>query len=124
MRTALSLVLLALLASVGCGGGRSSGGTPQSNFVFAPASGATLPPATTAAAYAETFSVLSGGKPPYTFTPLSIPQGLTLTPVTTTGTDAQLTGTPTQMGTQKVSFQVVDSTNQNVGIATYQLPVN
>ncbi len=122
-----ALVAIALSVTFtfgGCGGSHGSGGAPASTFVMAPAAGTALPPGTTAAAYMEVFSVLSGGTPPYTFTPISIPQGLTLTPVAGSGTDVQLSGTPKQMGSSTVSFQVVDSTNQKVSNESYTLAIN
>jgi hypothetical protein len=124
--------LLALLAAFslgafvqGCGGGGSgSGGGTTQSFVMAPANGTTLPPATTAGPYQQLFSVQSGGTPPYTYTSISIPAGLSLAPVTGSTTDALLSGTPTKTGDAIVSFQVVDSTNQKFSNESYKLSVN
>jgi len=108
----------------GCGSSHSSNGAPPTVFQLTPSSGSALTPATTAAPYQQTFTVLSGGTPPYTFTPISIPPGLTLTPVTGSNTDALLSGTPTKMGDAVVSFQVVDATNQKFSNESYTLTVN
>lgn len=120
------LLPLALGATTqGCGSSRSGGGIPVQSFELAPQSGTDLPAATTAAPYAQAFTVLSGGTPPYTFRPISIPPGLTLAPVQGSNNEAMLTGTPTMKATDAVvSFQVVDSTNQKFSNETYKLTVN
>jgi hypothetical protein len=130
LKRAARIAVVALLAlgslALGPGCSHSSGSHAplQTNFELTPPSGTALPPATTAAAYDQSFTVLSGGTPPYTFTPISIPAGLTLTPVAGSGADVELKGTPTQMGQATVSFQVVDSTNQKFSNVSYTLTVN
>jgi hypothetical protein len=124
-----ALVIVAALVAgslvvQGCGGSHSSSGSAVSTFELTPKSGTALADATTAAPYQQVFTVLSGGTPPFTFTPISIPPGLTLTPAGTNGTDAVLAGTPTQMGQAVVSFQVVDSTNQKFSNESYTLNVH
>jgi hypothetical protein len=117
-------LVAASLVAQGCGSSHSSSSTAVSTFELTPKSGTALADATTAAPYQQVFTVLNGGTPPYTFTPISIPAGLTLTPAGTNGTDALLSGTPTKMGQAVVSFQVVDSTNRKFSNESYPLNVH
>ncbi len=124
---ALALVFALGLAATtaGCSDSHSRGGTPVTTFELAPQSGTDLPAATTAAPYNQAITVLSGGTPPYTFRPISIPPGLTLAPVAGTNNEVLLSGTPTmKTPSTVVTFQVVDSTNQKFSNASYNLTVN
>jgi hypothetical protein len=118
------LLALGLGVATGCGGGHGSSGSVGSVYTLSPAAGTVLPSAQVSTAYQQTFTVVAGGKAPYTFTPISVPPGLTLGPVPTTDDAVELTGTPTQQGTQTVSFQIVDSTQQVVENESYQLPIS
>lgn len=107
---------------LGCGGsGHSGGGGLNSNtIVMNPLAGSTLPPGTVATVYTQTF-VASGAVPPYTFTAVSIPPGLSIVPVN--GEAAAITGMPTTPGTTTVTLQVVDSTNATVTDPSYSITI-
>jgi hypothetical protein len=127
VKIAFGLLLAVALAAFvqGCNSKHGGGGVPVQSFEITPKSGTDLPPATTAAAYTHVFTVLSGGTPPYTFRPITIPPGLTLAPVNGSGNEATLSGTPTmKTPSAVVSFQVVDSTNQKFSNESYTLTVN
>jgi hypothetical protein len=116
---ALGLSLLAF----GCGGSHSSGGAPAATFILSPANDSTLADGTVGVPYTQPITVVSGGTPPYTFMPVALPPGLSLVPQS--GTEIQLSGTPTQSVVKtKVEFQVIDSTNSHVGNQDYILSVN
>ena len=121
---ALAVVSFAGAAISGCGGSSHGDTFPQGTFTLSPTNGSTLPPATTAAAYNQIVTVVMGGTPPYTFTPISVPPGLSLIAVPVVGNEVQITGTPAQVGSATVSFQIIDSTNQKFSNASYQLTVN
>ena len=75
-----------------------------------------LPNGAVAIAYDQTL-VAEGGTPPYNWSVVSgtLPNGLTLNPAT-----GEITGIPTGLGTQEVTFEVTDANGQ---MATVTLPV-
>jgi hypothetical protein len=105
--------VLVSLAGAGCNGssgssGSSSASTATLSVTMSPSVGTTLPDASISSVYSQTFTVLSGGKAPYTLSPTGIPAGLSWTSTSTTGT---LTGSPTgPTGTGTFEIQVTDST--------------
>ena len=75
-----------------------------------------LPNGAVAIAYDQTL-VAEGGTPPYNWSVVSgtLPNGLTLNPAT-----GEITGIPTALGTQEVTFEITDGNGQ---MATVTLPV-
>jgi hypothetical protein len=70
-------------------------------FVFDPASGASLPPATVGGTYSERIKVASGATPPITFSSsptAPLPDGLRLVPTSNDPSAAIIVGSPTQAG--------------------------
>ncbi len=108
-----ALVLVALAGFTGCGGSKNS--STQGGPVFTPATGTVLP-ATAGVPYTQTFTVVSGGSPPYTFVATITPGGLALAaaPVNPglNGTlSATLSGTPpvTAQGLETFTMTVTDA---------------
>ncbi len=120
----LGLVSFLAAATEGCGGSHHSSFLPAGNLTLTPPNGSILPPASTAAQYNQIVTVTMGGTPPYKFTPLSLPKGLTLLTVPSVQNEVQITGTPATVGSATITFQVVDSTNQAFTNASYSLTVN
>jgi hypothetical protein len=91
--------LITVLAA-GCGGGGSSGPAP-------PLISADVPSGTTGAAYTPfTFTVMSGGTAPFSWSEAgALPPGLSLS------SSGRLSGTPTRAGTFPISVSVTDSSN-------------
>ena len=113
--------MLGLALAAGCGGGGGGGGTPNT-LVVEPPNNSALPPASVGLPYSATIKVISGGTAPYTFRPVSLPQGLTLVPQG--ASEATLSGTPATVGSMTVSVQVVDATNSKTANQSYGLSVN
>jgi hypothetical protein len=108
----MGLVLAATVGAWGCGGSRSSSSTPG-GVQFSPVTG-TVIPATAGVQLTQTFTVVSGGSPPYTFVATSTPPGLALAAGTVnTGfagaLSATLSGTPTTQGLETFSMAVTDA---------------
>jgi hypothetical protein len=117
----LSCACGAILAACGGSSGSSSSTSSASTaaIVLSPADGTALPDAVTGQVYTQTFTVASGGTPPYTLTPSSLPNGFSFTASGSTGT---LTGTPT--GPASGLFQVTVTDARSVtATANYQLTI-
>src|SRR5579883_225626 len=104
--------VLALAIFAGCHSSSSSSSS-TSGLTLSPAAG-TLLTATSGTPYTQTFSGVSGGTPPYTFTAKTVPAGLSLAAVTPqtglTGTlSATLSGTPSQQGLESVIMTITDA---------------
>jgi hypothetical protein len=105
----------------GCSGSKShGGGSTSSKIQLDPTDQTVLPSGTVATLYTQSF-IASGGTAPYTFSAVSLPPGLDLTP--NPPESAAIVGMPSQAGTTSVTIQVVDATNQNVTNATYTLTI-
>ena len=120
MKKAFSLVLVALAASLAACG-HNYGGNQQQIFLLSPPADSTLPDGALNVGYVASFSLLSGGKAPYSFGGIALPPGLTLT--TTSGTSFVISGTPTQAGTGILQVQVADAA-QNVEVESYQITID
>jgi hypothetical protein len=81
-----------------------------------------LPPGATP--FSQTFTVVSGGAPPFTFTAVTVPPGLSLAAAPTqsglNGTlSAILSGTPSQPGLEVFTMTVTDATNASINATWY-----
>jgi hypothetical protein len=123
MRTALTVLLVALATIAGCGngggGGGGSGGGPQPTPLSITTT--TLAAAAQGQAYSEPVTATGGSGTGYTWsiTAGALPAGITLTPAGTPGTT--LAGTPTAGGTFNFTVQVEDSLGAT---ATAALQIN
>lgn len=135
----LALVVVAAFTLTGlsaCGHSGSSGsssngtasvGTGDITFSPAPATVFTtiagpLPPNTLP--FSQTFTVVSGGAPPFTFTPVTVPPGLALAATAVqpglTGTlSATLSGTAAQPGLENFTMTVTDAVQHSVTATWY-----
>lgn len=120
-RTCLPFFAVALLAFAGCGGSSNSTGSGSSNFAYNPAAGSSLAVATVGSSYSQTIQITSGGTPPFVFTLVSGPAGLTLAAVDSR--TETLSGTPTTAGLSVVRIQVNDSLNHTT-LVSYQIQVD
>ena len=69
-------------------------------------------------------TIAAAGSPngPYTFSAANLPPGLSLVPVNTPTTTAQVQGTPTQWGTYTFTVTATDA-DQNTGSQTYEVTI-
>jgi hypothetical protein len=104
----LALLALTLLASCGGSHNSSTGG----GLTFTPVTGTVLP-ATAGVPFTQTFTVVSGGSPPYTFVATNTPGGLSLAAATVnTGLNGTLSATLS--GTPPVNAQGLETFTMTV----------
>ncbi|HZU95871.1 MAG TPA: putative Ig domain-containing protein [Planctomycetota bacterium] len=107
----LAVIASLVMLVAGCSGSSSNSTPTNTNPAFmSPSDGSTLPSATVGVVYTQTFTVVSGGTPPFTFQPTGLPPGFAFTTESTTS--GALSGTPTQAGTGTFELNVLDAKNQ------------
>jgi hypothetical protein len=138
MSAALRSLPFAFAACVGisalaaCGSSSSSSGTSpaaSNDLVFNPPTGAVMtatagPLPAGALPFSQTFTVTSGGAPPFTFAAVTTPPGLSLAaagaqPGLTGTLSAILSGTPSQSGLEPFTMTITDATGHAVQATWY-----